>query len=62
MALLMIGNAMLNAGQPKRALEYFDQAKQISLEIGNPTGAASDETSSAAVYQSLGEFEKALDL
>jgi len=61
-ALHRIGNAYLNMGQLRKALEVYPQAQAIYHAIGERRGEAATLTNQGIAHLSAGEHEKALEL
>jgi len=60
-ALANIGGVYAQIGQPRRALEFFNQALPIMREVGNRRGEARALNYIGSVYEQLGPPQKALE-
>jgi tetratricopeptide (TPR) repeat protein/flagellar biosynthesis GTPase FlhF len=56
-----LGNAYINLSEPKKAIEYFEQALKISREIGDRWGKGADLGHLGNAYYMLGESKKAIE-
>ena len=55
------GIAYSDLGEPKKAIEYYEQALKISREIGDRRGEGNDLGNLGIAYSDLGEPRKAIE-
>ena len=60
-ALGNLGNAYLDLGEPRRAIENFGQVLSMMCEIGDRRGEATALGNLGAVYRDLGEPQRAIE-
>ena len=56
-----MGNAYLSLGEYQKAIEYYEKGLEISTEIEDRSGIASDNGNLGIAYFSLGEYQKAIE-
>lgn len=56
-----LGNAYSHLGEPRKAIEYYEQALKISREIGDRRGEGVDLGNLGLAYSHLGEPRKAIE-
>ena len=56
-----LGNAYNNLGDPRKAIEYYEQALKIAKEIGDRFGEGSDLGNLGSAYSDLGDPRKAIE-
>ena len=59
-ALGNLGNAYSDLGEPRKAIEFYEQALKISKEIGDRRGEGADLGNLGSAYSDLGEPRKAI--
>jgi len=60
-ALGNLGNAYLDSGQIRKAIEYQQKSLEIKESIGDRRGAADSLGNLGNAYTKLGEFRRAID-
>jgi tetratricopeptide (TPR) repeat protein len=56
-----LGNAYSHLGEPRKAIEYHEQALKISREIDNKRGEGADLGNLGSVYSQLGKKRRAIE-
>jgi tetratricopeptide (TPR) repeat protein len=56
-----LGNAYANLGEPRRAIEYHEQALVISREIGDRRGEGADLGNLGSAYYALGDARRGIE-
>jgi tetratricopeptide (TPR) repeat protein len=57
-----LGNAYSDLGDPRKAIDFYDQALQISREIGDRRGEGNRLFNMSLSLHALGQNEKAVSL
>jgi tetratricopeptide (TPR) repeat protein len=55
-----LGLAYADLGEPRRAIEHYEQALSIMREIGDRRGEGSALNNLASAYQALGDLRRAI--
>ena len=55
-----LGNAYVDLGEVRRAIEYHEQALEIAREIGDRQGEGTDLGNLGSAYENLGEVRRAI--